>query len=67
MRPEYWTVFSYEKAQEASEASGKAGRSQKLLTRIYADGDTFYMGHEGGFQASDVVSAADAIDARPGA
>ena len=67
MRPEYWTVFSHEKAQEAAAASGKVGHSQKLLARIYAAGDTFYMGHEGGFQASEIVTVADAIDALPSA
>jgi predicted amino acid racemase len=67
MEPEYWTVFSHEKAQEASEASGKVGRSQQLLVRIYGDGDTFYMGHEGGFQASEIIAVADAIDALPNA
>lgn len=65
MMPDYWTVFSHEKAQEASDASGKAGHRQPLLARIYAGGDTFYTGHEGGFQASDITAIADAFDALP--
>lgn len=67
MKPDYWTVFSHEKAQEASEASGKVGHTQQLLARIYAGGDTFYMGHEGGFRASEIVAVADALDALPNA
>jgi len=67
MKPDYWTVFSFEKAQEAAEASGKAGHTQQLLARIYAGGDTFYMGHEGGFQAEDIAQVADALDALPNA
>ena len=67
MRPAYWTVFTHEKALEAAEASGKVGHSQKLLARIYAEGDTFYMGHEGGFHASEIVAVADGIDALPSA
>lgn len=65
MKPDYWTVFSHEKAQEASEASGKVGRTQPLLARIYAGGDTFYVGHEGGFQASEIVAVADRLDGLP--
>ncbi len=64
-RPDYWTVFSYEKAQEASQASGLVGRTQQLLARIYTAGDTFYMGHEGGFQAPEIVAVAEALDALP--
>jgi len=67
MKPEYWTVFSDTKAGEAAEASRKNGRTQPILARIYTKGDTFYMGHEGGFKAEDVVSVADAIDELPGA
>ena len=65
MRPEYWTVFSHEKAHQASEASGRVGHSQQLLARIHAEGDTFYMGHEGGFPASEIVAVAEALDALP--
>ena len=67
MRPDYWTVFSYEKAKEVSEASGQVGHTQPLLARIFAGGDTFYMGHEGGFQAEDIVEVADVFDDLPNA
>lgn len=66
MAPDYWTVFSLEKAQEASAASVARGREQPILARIVAPGDTFYRGHEGGFAAADVVEVAAAIDALPG-
>ena len=65
MKPDYWTVFSVEKAQEAAAASGAAGHTQKLLARIHATGDTFYMGHEGGFQDSEIVTVAETLDALP--
>ncbi|MBA4170521.1 MAG: YhfX family PLP-dependent enzyme, partial [Chloroflexi bacterium] len=42
VRPDYWTVFSDEKAHQASHASGHLGVDQKLLARIHAVGDTFY-------------------------
>lgn len=64
--PDYWTVFSPDKAREAAEASAAAGRTQRLLARIVAPGDRFYMGHEGGFTADDVCAVADLLDAVPG-
>jgi predicted amino acid racemase len=66
-KPDYWTVFNMEKAQAASDASGKIGREQKLLARIHAPGDIFYMGHEGGFEAKDITAVADMLDTLPNA
>lgn len=67
MQPDNWTVFSHEKAAEAAAAAGRAGREQDLLARVVASGDTFYRGHEGGFDAADAVAVADAFDALPNA
>ena len=61
--PDYWTVFNDEKASEAAAAAKKRGRSQALLARIQAKGDRYYRGHEGGFDAGEVVAVADRIDA----
>jgi len=65
--PDYWTVFSDDKAAEAAAASEAVGRDQALLARIQTEGDIFYRGHEGGFAASEVVSVANAIDDLAGA
>lgn len=65
MRPLYWIVYSMEKAREISAALPK-GYEQNIMLRIYADADTFYTGHEGGFPASEVVNVAREIDATPG-
>ncbi|KPB02664.1 alanine racemase [Ahrensia marina] len=67
LQPDYWTVFSHEKAKEAAQAAHKAGRVQNLLARIQMENDTFYRGHEGGFSASDICEVADQIDALNGA
>ncbi len=67
MEPAYWTVFSDEKAEEAAAAGRAARRRQPLLARIQAPGDTFYSGHEGGFDAADVATVADRLAALPGA
>lgn len=61
-RPDYWTVFNAEKAEEAGRGAHKAGYTQNLLARIKAEGDTFYRGHEGGFDAADIAAVAEALD-----
>ena len=66
MRPDYWTVFNEEKATEAARAANAQGHEQALIARIQAPGDTFYSGHEGGFDADDVEAVADTLDRRPG-
>ncbi len=62
LAPDNWTVFSHDKAEEAAAVSD----GQALLLRIHAAGDTFYEGHEGGFDADQVAQAAEAIDALDG-
>lgn len=62
MYPEYWTVFSKEKAKEASEANKQIGRTQKVLVRIYEDENDFYRGHEGGVNTNDLKSTVEYID-----
>jgi len=65
--PDYWTVFSDEKAGQAAAAARKAGRDQAMLARIQTEGDLFYRGHEGGFAADDIVAVADSINRLDGA
>jgi predicted amino acid racemase len=67
MTPEHWTVYDDVKAAQAAAASSEAGRTQALLARIVAPGDTFYRNHEGGFPAADVDAVADRIDSLTGA
>jgi predicted amino acid racemase len=67
LNPDYWTVFNEQKAAEAAKAAKSVGRTQPLLARIYAEGDRFYRGHEGGFEASDITRIADSFDELPGA
>ncbi|SMP02381.1 alanine racemase [Shimia sagamensis] len=67
IQPDYWTVFSMDKAREAAQAAAKSGRVQNILVRIQTSGDTFYRGHEGGFDADNITQIADEIDALNGA
>ena len=65
MKPEYWTVYSFEKAEAISKALPR-GWTQKVMLRIYGANDIYYTGHEGGFPVETVVEAAEKIDAMPG-
>ena len=66
MKPYYWTVFNRENAQAAAGAAQKIGQKQPFLARIFAEGDTFYMGHEGGFHAEEILEVAEYLDGLPG-
>lgn len=65
MEPEFWTVFSSDKARAISGAND-TGREQKILARIFAEGDRFYKGHEGGFPAKDILEVAKEINSLKG-
>lgn len=66
--PRYWTVFNDEKAAEAGAALAAAGQGgeKRFLARLFAAGDTFYKGHEGGFPAEEATAVADRLDAIEG-
>ena len=66
MEPDYWTVFSPNKADEASAAATPLGRVQNLLVRVFADGDEFYSGHEGGVPLEELSAMISHIDGLPG-
>lgn len=66
LEPDFWTVFSLEKAAEAGAAARRRGRIQNVLVRIFASSDRFYPGHEGGLPAEDIVEVARRIDALEG-
>ncbi len=67
LAPAYWTVFSPNKASEAAIAAVQAGRVQDLLVRVFAEGDEFYNGHEGGVALEDLAAMIRHIDGLTGA
>ena len=67
LQPDYWTVFSANKASEAAAAAVNCGRSQRLLVRVFDDGDEFYNGHEGGVHVSRLREMIDHIASLDGA
>lgn len=66
MVPDYWTVFSVDKARAVSDAATALGRTQKVLLRVHREGDTFYEGHEGGIELAQLADAYQQIDALDG-
>ena len=62
MQPDYWTVFSPNKAEEASAAAARLGRVQNLLVRVFGPGDQFYPGHEGGVPLDGLLAMIDHIN-----
>ena len=67
MAPDYWTVFSANKAAEAAAAARARGRLQRLLVRVFGPGDQFYPGHEGGVPVENLPAMIDRIAASDGA
>lgn len=61
MQPDYWTVFSRNKATEASVAAERSGQIQDLLVRVFDPSDEFYSGHEGGVTLADLPAMIDHI------
>lgn len=49
MRPDVITVYNLEHAEWVDAAAGEQGIVQDLLIRVYAPGDVFFRGQEGGF------------------
>lgn len=60
MHPMYWTVYNFEKAKAVSEAA-QLSETQNIMTRIYGEGDSFYRGHEAGFDADGMMETAKRI------
>lgn len=54
IRPEVITVYSIEKAKEISLAAKRAGLTQKLLLKFYAENDYLYTNQESGFPIVDI-------------
>ncbi|MDE0607747.1 MAG: alanine racemase [Acidimicrobiaceae bacterium] len=67
LEPDYWTVFSANKAVEAASAANARGFSQRLLVRVCEPGDEFYPGHEGGVLLDDLPAMIDHIASLHGA
>lgn len=65
MKPMYWMVYNEEKAKAISDVV-KPPALQKVMARIYGEGDSFYRGHEAGFPAEKILETAKRIQAMEG-
>ncbi len=65
-QPEVWTVYSLQHVRWISEAAAARGCVQDVLLRVYAPGDVFFDGQEGGFRLDEVEVAAREIGQLPG-
>lgn len=67
MHPDVITVYNLDHARWIDAAAREQSVVQDLLIRVYAPGDIFFEGQEGGFPEAEVPSAAEAIRALPNA
>ena len=65
MHPDVITVYNLEHVGWIDEAAWDQGVVQDLLIRVYAEGDIFFEGQEGGFREEDVPKTARAIRTFP--
>jgi predicted amino acid racemase len=63
MRPDVITVYNVEHARWIDAAAADLGVRQDVLVRVYAPGDVFFSGQEGGVPEADIVEVARAIGA----
>ncbi|HZU14394.1 MAG TPA: alanine racemase [Chloroflexota bacterium] len=61
LRPDVITVYNLDHARWIDQAAGDQGVTQDLLIRVYAPGDIFFEGQEGGFAEENVPDVARAI------
>ncbi|MYL08013.1 MAG: YhfX family PLP-dependent enzyme [Acidimicrobiia bacterium] len=66
MEPDYWTVFSPNKAAEASAAAARLGRAQDLFFFFVSECYEFYTGHEGGVPLEELDTMINHIAGLPG-
>ena len=62
-KPDYVTVYSYEKILEINEAAGRCGTGQKLLIRVSDPDSQLYSGQIGGFHSDELEELFQKIDA----
>lgn len=64
--PEVITVYTAEKAASISRAAQKLGKVQKLLIRVFGDGDMIYPGQTAGVHLNDLKAFIGQIRELPG-
>ena len=64
--PEVITVYTADKVRSISRAASELGREQKLLIRVFGDGDMIYPGQTAGIHLKDLAAFIGEIRGLPG-
>ena len=64
--PEVITVYTADKVRSISRAARELGREQKLLIRVFGDGDMIYPGQTAGIHLNELKSFVEEIRSLPG-
>lgn len=60
--PRQVTVYDVQQAAAVGEVAAAMGRTQGILLRVVAEGDTFYPAQRGGISEYELIAAAKAVD-----
>ncbi len=60
-KPEVITVFTVEMAKEINQIALKLGHVQKIILKVYENGDVLYEGQSGGVSLTEISSFTDAV------
>lgn len=64
--PEVITVYTADKVRSISRAASELGREQKILVRVFGDGDMIYPGQTAGVHLNDLAAFLEGIRDLPG-
>ena len=64
--PEVITVYTADKVRSISKAAAKLGKEQKILIRVFGDGDMIYPGQTAGIHLNDLAAFVAEIRDLPG-
>lgn len=64
--PEVITVYTADKVRSVSRAAAQLGKAQKILVRVYGDGDMIYPGQTAGVHLNDLAAFLGEIRDLPG-
>ena len=64
--PEVITVYTADKVRSISRAAAKLGKEQKILIRVFGDGDMIYPGQTAGIHLNDLAGFVQQVQDLPG-
>ena len=64
--PEVITVYTVDKVRSISRAAAALGKAQKILIRVFGDGDMIYPGQTAGIHLNELAAFVEAVKDLPG-